>query len=289
MTTQRPAAAIPANNTAMNDIRTSIATHLASKNVPPTPAWLASFLPSIRTSTPLQALQKTALFRILATDITTSLATIPATSLPANIANAAVKELRLPGPIVVQVLDIEDIGHSRWSQFEALEAQERGETRRGHEVIRVIPEEGNVPAPVNASAGPHKLLLQDGKGTKVYGFEMRDVGGVNVGMGIGAKLVLRGVTVARGVVMLEPGGVEVLGGKVEAWDKKWREERKEVLKQQAGVGLGGKEHTIAKNAAAQATPETHGSATPPRASSTSEEQREPELLVDVTVSAVSGK
>ncbi|OQO01531.1 hypothetical protein B0A48_12566 [Cryoendolithus antarcticus] len=239
MTTQRPAAAIPANNTAMNDIRTSIATHLASKNVPPTPAWLASFLPSIRTSTPLQALQKTALFRILATDITTTLATIPATSLPANIANAAVKELRLPGPIVVQVLDIEDIGHSRWSQFEALEAQKRGETRRGHEVIRVIPEEGNVPAPVNASAGPHKLLLQDGKGTKVYGFEMRDVGAVNVGMGIGAKMVLRGVTVARGVVMLEPGGVEVLGGKVEAWDKKWREERKEVLKQQAGVGLDG--------------------------------------------------
>lgn len=150
--------------------------------------------------------------------------------------------MRLPGPIPVQVLDIEDIGRSRWSQVEAIEAQERGETTKGREVIRVVPEDSNGP-PGNTqaasndvkSSGPHKLLLQDGKGTKVYGFELTAVNGIVVGMPIGAKLVLRNVAVARGVVMLEPHAVEVLGGKVEAWEKKWRDDRKDKLKEKAGM------------------------------------------------------
>ena len=151
----------------------------------------------------------------------------------------------MPGPIAVQVLDIEDIGRSRWSQVEALEAQERGETTKGREVVRVLPAEDGEGGAAGAAAGaaggsgssgPHKLLLQDAKGTKVYGLEMRDVQGVNVSMSIGAKLVLRDFEVARGVILLEPRCVEVLGGKVDAWDRKWREERKKVLKEKAGMG-----------------------------------------------------
>jgi RecQ-mediated genome instability protein 1 len=65
--------------------------------------------------------------------------------------------------------------------------------------------------------------------------DLRNVQGVDVGMSIGAKLVLRDVSVARGVIMLEPRCVEVLGGKVDAWDRKWREERKKVLKEKAGM------------------------------------------------------
>ena len=143
---------------------------------------------------------------------------------------------------------MEDIGRSRWSQVEALEAQERGETTKGREVVRVLPaEDGGEAAAVgggsaaggggqSASAGPHKLLLQDARGTKVYGLEVRGVQGVSVGMSIGAKLVLRDFEVARGVILLEPKCVEVLGGKVDAWDRKWREERKKVLKEKAGMG-----------------------------------------------------
>jgi RecQ-mediated genome instability protein 1 len=143
---------------------------------------------------------------------------------------------------------VEDIGRSRWSQVEALEAQERGETTKGREVVRVLPaEDGGEAAAVgggsaaggggqSASAGPHKLLLQDARGTKVYGLEVRGVQGVSVGMSIGAKLVLRDFEVARGVILLEPKCVEVLGGKVDAWDRKWREERKKVLKEKAGMG-----------------------------------------------------
>jgi len=141
-------------------------------------------------------------------------------------------------------MDIEDIGRSRWSQVEALEAQERGETTKGREVVRVLPAEdggeaaagGSAAGGQSSSAGPHKLLLQDAKGTKVYGLEVRGIQGVSVGMSIGAKLILRDFEVARGVIMLEPRCVEVLGGKVDAWDRKWREERKKILKEKAGMG-----------------------------------------------------
>jgi len=112
--------------------------------------------------------------------------------------------------------------------------------------VRVLPAEDGGEAAAAGSAGgggggggsvgPHKLLLQDAKGTKVYGLELRNVQGVSVGMSIGAKLVLRDFEVARGVILLEPRCVEVLGGKVDAWDRKWREERKKVLKEKAGMG-----------------------------------------------------
>lgn len=224
------------------DLATALTTYLASKDLQPKQTWMQTFLPTIRPTTPIVALQKTALFRLLAADLTTAVQPSPSTTFSPGIADPAIKEQRLPGPVAVQVLDIEDIGRSRWSQVEALEAQERGETTKGREVVRVLPEEGNAGADSaqaagsgSKSAGPHKLLLQDAKGTKVYGLELRSVQGVDVGMSIGAKLVLRDVTVARGVVLLEPRCVEALGGKVDVWDRKRREERKKVLKEKAGM------------------------------------------------------
>lgn len=238
---QQPQATATATTAPNPDLATQLQTHLASKSLPPTQAWMQAFIPTIKPTTPLIALQKTALFRLLASDLTTTLQPSPSTTFSPGTADPSIKDQRLPGPIAVQVLDIEDIGHSRWSQVEALEAQERGETTKGREVVRVLPpEEGGTAGPEaggaeSRSAGPHKLLLQDAKGTKVYGLELRNVPGVNVGMSIGAKLVLRDVCVARGVVLLEPRCVEVLGGKVDAWDRKWREERKKVLKEKAGM------------------------------------------------------
>jgi RecQ-mediated genome instability protein 1 len=220
----------------------ALTNYLASKSIPPKQDWMQAFIPTVRTTTPIIALQKTALFRLLAADITTAVQTSPSTTFSPGIADPAIKDQRLPGPIPVQVLDIEDIGRSRWSQVEALEAQERGETTKGREVVRVLPEEGtagpNAPQVAGGqikSAGPHKLLVQDAKGTKAYALELVNVQGIDVGMAIGAKLVLKDISVARGVVMLEPRCVEMLGGKVDAWDKKWRDERKKVLKEKAGM------------------------------------------------------
>ncbi|KAK5129488.1 hypothetical protein LTR08_003211 [Meristemomyces frigidus] len=224
-----------------DEVTGAIATFLATKSVPPTHAWLQTFIPTIRLTTPLLALQKTALFRLLATDITTSLLKPPSSCFPPNTTDPQVKETSLRGPITVQVLDVEDIGRSRWSQFESLEAHERGETTKGREVIRVVPE-ANGPDATQAetkSSGPHKLLLQDANGSKVYAMELTPVRGVGLQMAIGAKLVLRDCVVARGVLLLEDRGVEVLGGKVEVWDRKWREGRKGALKEKAGVREGG--------------------------------------------------
>ena len=228
MTSQRQMPTSPMAAAGVGDIVQSISSYLASRHVPPTQTWLQVFAPTIRTSTPLAALQKTALFRILATDLQTSIKSSPTSTLPVGIALPSVKEARIPGPVTVQVLDIEDIGRSCWSQVESIEAQERGETTKGREIIRVVADEDDnagveatrAIAGEDKSTGPHKLLLQDAKGTKVYALEFRTVEGVNTGLAIGAKLVLSGCVVARGVIMLEPRCVELLGGKVDAWDKK---------------------------------------------------------------------
>lgn len=217
------------------DLATTLSTYLKSQHLPPTQAWLQTLLTTLKPTTPLLAQQKTALFRLLATDLKTSVQPSPSTTFSPAISDPSIKDQRIPGPIAVQVLDVEDIGRSRWSQVEALEAAERGETTKGREVVRVVPEEGNAENATAASAGPHKLLLQDAKGTNVYGIEVVGVEGVGVGMSIGAKLVLRDVTVARGVVLLEPRCAEVIGGKVDAWDRKWRAERKKVLQEKAGM------------------------------------------------------
>lgn len=229
-----------------SDTTNAIADFLRAKSLSPTTAWLNNFVTNngTRSSAPLHAQQQTALFRMLSSDLTTSIQVAESrNALPNDISNVEIEHRSLSGPITVQVLDIEDVGRSRWSQVELLEAQDRGEMTKGREVIRIVPgEDGNADTTSAqtlanaASSGPHKLLLQDAKGTKVHGFELVAVSGIGLPqLSIGAKLVLKNVTVARGVVLLEPKGVEVLGGKVDVWHKKWKSERKETLKRKAGM------------------------------------------------------
>jgi len=205
--------------------------HLNSRHLHPTPAWLQSFVSTTRPNTPMAALKQTALFRLLATDITTTLVQSANTVFPIDVLNARVPSRNVAGPIVCQVLDIDDIGLSRWAQVEAIEAKERGETTKGREIVRVVENEndGTTVAPAVQSKGPFKLLLQDAKGVKVYALDLRGIDGINTSMTMGAKLVMRNVDVRRAVFMLEPGGVQVLGGKIEALDKAWKDGRKERL------------------------------------------------------------
>ena len=203
-----------------------------TKCLTPTSSWLSTFLATQKPTTPLPALTQTALFRVLASDITTSLVSTSSNCFPSDVHNASIKERRFPGPVVAQVLAVEDMSKSRWEQIEAIEALERGEGTKGREVIRVaaLEENGDVDAGVTKSGGPHKLLLQDAKGTRVYGIELRGVESVGLGMNIGSKMVLKNVTVARGVVLLEPTSTTMLGGKIEALHKAWKENRKTELK-----------------------------------------------------------
>lgn len=136
------------------------------------------------------------------------------------------------GPIAVQVLAVENMSKSRWEQIEAIEALERGEGTQGREIIRVAAteEEDNESAGVAKGGGPHKLALQDATGKRVYGIELKGLEEVGLGMSMGCKMVLRNVVVARGMVLLEPVTVTVLGGKIEGLHKAWKEGRKAELK-----------------------------------------------------------
>ncbi|KIW75138.1 hypothetical protein Z517_11910 [Fonsecaea pedrosoi CBS 271.37] len=251
-------------------------------NIPVNPQWLNTFLTSRGPNPPpLPALVSTAHFRILASDITTTVSpTSPGEAFPEDIGDVNVKERRLPGTVIAQVLDVLDVGNSKWSQVEAIERVERGEEVRGREVIRTVTglgsdnnnNDGDALGGVNGTAaptlssasktlsvGPHKLLVQDARGTKVLAFELVKVPKIGLstsasaaipasarnqsgggpapttpvedpGMLIGCKLLLRPDTIVRrGMILLTPETCVVLGGKVEAWDRKWKEDRKARL------------------------------------------------------------
>ncbi|KAK7431521.1 hypothetical protein QQZ08_002012 [Neonectria magnoliae] len=215
------------------------------------PAPSAAFLSSLTTARspppPLPSLLATAKARLLAADLTSSslldAAALPSFPPAADTANN--RETRLQRPVHVQVLDVENLALSRWEQVEELEAVERGETTRGREVVRVTAEDdennegeniqrtttttattsaGVRPAGKNAT---HRLVLQDAKGAKLYGLELRRIDGIGVGKTqVGEKMLLKaGTVIARGTLLLEPDKCVLLGGKVEAWQKVWLDGR----------------------------------------------------------------
>ncbi|KAL5337337.1 DUF1767-domain-containing protein [Aspergillus crustosus] len=226
-----------------------LATHLLqNKSLPVSSAWLQTFLTTQQRNIHISALTQTAFFRILNSDIRESLTSRnPSSILPVDIFAPTVQERRLTGPIPLQVLDIEDIGTSIWNQVEAIERVERGEAVRGREIVRTVnlgdddqdgtntrpngtANAGGANANASDSNGPHRLILQDAKGTRAVGIEMARIIGVGVNtLPIGAKLTLRNATVARGMILLTPESVTLLGGKIEAMDKAWKTGRKARL------------------------------------------------------------
>ncbi len=217
----------------MAQLAAQVGAQLAStKNLHPTQQWLAAFMNTQKFTTPIPALTQTASFRLLSSDITTSLSADTPQCLPLDINNVETKERRLQGPVVLQLLGIEDMSKSRWEQIEAIEALERGEGTKGREIIRVTNTEDadDSGANVNKGGGPHKLSLQDARGTRIFGIELQEVRGVGLGMSIGCKVVLKNAVVARGVILMDPANTTILGGKIDAWHKAWKENRKAELK-----------------------------------------------------------
>ncbi|PMD16644.1 hypothetical protein NA56DRAFT_307102 [Hyaloscypha hepaticicola] len=217
---------------------------------PPSPTFLSPILlTGLQKSTPLQGIHATAKIRLLSADITLPSILLPSTpSFPSTTNDPKIPSQKLSSDILVQVLDVEDLSKSKWELIEALESERKGETTKGREIIRVIPPEDVGPSSASTQAlgsqtagreggggGPFKLLLQDCKGMRVYGFELKRVEkiGYPPGMGIGCKVLLRrGSVVARGMVLLEPERTTVLGGRIEGLDKAWREGREQRLREQ---------------------------------------------------------
>ena len=209
------------------------------------PLWLSAHLSAPRSgpTPPLPSLTQTALFRVLGSDFTVSLVkTNPDSLFPTDINDSSTKERRVAGDIPVQLLSVEDIGSSKWSQIEAIERVERGEEVSGREIVRTVDVDsadarggaaGAASTTAASSRGPHKYVLQDAKGTKVVAWEKEKI--EKMGLRdkecvIGMKVVLKeGAMVRRGVVILRKGNVNVLGGKVEAWDQAWKKEAKKRL------------------------------------------------------------
>ena len=109
---------------------------LASR-LPVSIAWLHTFVSTLRPPLPpLPALASTAHFRALAADVSVVLAPSPA--LPRDVGDVGIQERRLGEEVVVQVLDMRDVGTSKHAQVEALERVERGEEVRGREVVRTV-------------------------------------------------------------------------------------------------------------------------------------------------------
>ncbi|KAH8661644.1 hypothetical protein BGZ60DRAFT_413611 [Tricladium varicosporioides] len=228
----------------------------------PSPAFLQPILHSSTAngrSPPLAAIHATSRLRLLTSNITSTNPPIlhPQTPcFPPMVGTPHKVEQILQADIPVQVLEVEDLGRSKWEQIEALESERKGETTRGRQVIRVEPTPSDGADPSSAqtqaqqsttvqnqgqdqvpgrSAGPFKLLLQDFKGQKIYAFELKKVEKIGYPpyMSIGAKMMLKkGAKIARGVVVLEPSCVVILGGKIENLDKEWKEGREAKLRRE---------------------------------------------------------
>ncbi|RGP77348.1 mediated genome instability 1 [Fusarium longipes] len=235
---------------------------ILAQNLPhPSTNFLSSLINARSPPPPMPSLVATAKARLLAADLTSSaiINTSAVQSFPPAAESTDSREKRIPRPVHVQVLDIENLTLSRWEQVEEMEAVARGETTRGREVIRVTAEDedendalqtqrlggnritaGPKPASKNAT---HRLVLQDCKGTKIFAMELRRHDGIGVGKTqIGEKILLKtGTVIARGMVLLEPDKCLLLGGKIEAWQKSWVDGRlarlKEEIQQSERQGL----------------------------------------------------
>ncbi|KAG5656188.1 hypothetical protein KAF25_009064 [Fusarium avenaceum] len=240
------------------DLSSQLRASILVQNLPhPTTTFLNSLVTARSPPPPLPSLLATAKARLLTADLTSStiINTSSIQSFPSEADSTESREKRLPRPVHVQVLDIENLALSRWEQVEEMEAVARGETTRGREVVRVTAEddddnvvEGQTQTQTQRTAGArntagpkpagknatHRLVLQDCKGTKLYALELRRFDGIGVGKTqIGEKMLLKaGTVIARGMVLLEPDKCVVLGGKIEAWQKTWLDGRLARLKEE---------------------------------------------------------
>ncbi|CCU75806.1 unnamed protein product [Blumeria hordei] len=210
--------------------------------------FLTAILATSSRSQPIVALAATVKHRLLSSDISGHTSPVLATTcpgLPSNLGDRHVQTSTLHHDVFVQVLDLHDIGRSTGDQIDLLEAERKGETKKGREIIRIVPDAEQEPATAATQSldapttdqkkekGPFRLVLQDSKGNRALAYEIKRVN--NIGypstMSIGCKLWLRkGCKVARGVLLLEPTTVGIIGGRIETMDREWRTQREDRLR-----------------------------------------------------------
>ncbi|KAL0939714.1 RecQ mediated genome instability protein Rmi1 [Colletotrichum truncatum] len=230
------------------DLATQIRAALQSQSFPvPSIPWITTLTSRVPTP-PLPSLIATAKARLLASNLTTPGLIEPSSTAHLPPPRPTTPETILSQNVHCQILDVENLSLSRWEQVEELEAIARGEQTTGRRVVRIAAEESeydNVdegsgraqPQPQQRKNATHRLVLEDCTGQKIYAVELRRIEKIGIGStNIGEKIMLKaGAVVARGTVLLEPDNCVMLGGKVDAWQKAWVEERIARLKEAIGA------------------------------------------------------
>lgn len=170
--------------------------HFASKQLHLSPTYISTLIASLHA--PLSA---GVLANLHTTFLTSSLQQSAAQQSYFPPAIATQHNTMIPGPTLVQVIHVQDIGKSRIAQLEALEKAIEEAGPEGRRVVELPAEEGedgeneNLPAAQNGvnegiSVGKSicKVLLEDGRGERVYGMEVKPIEGIKVGMSLGCKV-----------------------------------------------------------------------------------------------------
>ncbi|CCG81811.1 RecQ-mediated genome instability protein [Taphrina deformans PYCC 5710] len=209
-----------------------IRAYFASLEISLSEAWLSALSTHLSDSVEGEggSLEVTCLHHFLASDLVASLS-------PQSLAlsHSSGSSGSSGSGVMVQVVACEEIGHSLTTQLMHLEDYEERQKPVHRRLIRVPgttttttdDHDGQGDAAVSSGGGPseesvmvHKkmcrVVVEDHRGTRMYGIESGPVAGLQVGMTLGAKLLLNAVPVVHGVLVLSPGKVVWLGGRVEA-------------------------------------------------------------------------
>jgi hypothetical protein len=154
--------------------------------------------------------------------------------------------LVIRGPVLVQAVDIRDIGISRAAQLEGSDrhsntdrvsnARKEGGSRRRVNYNLDMDEDDNGhqggSSTNSRGKGLRKIVFEDSAGTRAYGLEYSPIRAL-VDLQLGGKLLLSSVGARRGVLLLQPENTKILGGSVSAWN----ENRDEILTNQLSKEL----------------------------------------------------
>lgn len=177
-------------------LQTQILAHFASKNIHLSPGYIATLVSSIHPSptTCTPALFATVENAFLQSPLQQCSA--PQSYLPIGLPNK--HNITVPGPTLVQIIYVRDIGASRLTQLEALEKWLNEKGPQGRRVVDLPNEDDGEEngVPNDMQEGPTvgknmcKVLLEDGQGERVYGMEIKSIEEIRVGMPLGCKVVL---------------------------------------------------------------------------------------------------
>lgn len=194
---------------AMTHHQTQVLAYFAQKQIHLSQRYIASLLTTFTIAPPPPILPAATLSTFYTAFLNSTLqqSASPQSFLPRSLANQ--HNTTVSGSTLVQVIHVQDIGTSRLAQLEAVEKALNEAGPQGRRVIDLpVEEEGD---DANAQNNPQnevneeisvgksicKLLLEDGKGERVYGMEVKPIEGIKVGMSLGCKVFTSHLMVAE--------------------------------------------------------------------------------------------